>query len=198
MYRKQNKGDIETAISNLVEATRDELAILWTTRKGHSTPKGCSRTLLELAEAYGIQTHTFGDLKPSLRRKLEAKPNGISGENPDAQSEAVLDAAKVHRQALSSWENEDGWIMSAPYDTVADIPEMTNTDIVDLRVRLITLEGLMFSLLAKGSDPQRQMACDMAAYISPRPGFTPHALTVKAADHMTDLVDGSVQFRAVR
>lgn len=169
MYRKQNKADIETAISNLVEATRDELAILWTTRNGHSTPKGCSRTLLELAEAYGIQTHTFGDLKPSLRRKLEAKPNGISGENPDAQSEAVLDAARVHGQALSSRENEGGWIMSAPYDTVADIPEITNTDIVNLRVRLIALANLMITILVEGSDPQRQMACDMAASISPRP-----------------------------
>ena len=28
-----------------------------------------------------------------------------------------------------------------------------------------------------------------------RPGFKPHSLTVKAADHMTDLVDCAIQFR---
>lgn len=114
------------------------------------------------------------------------------------KSEPVLDAVKVHRQALSSWENECGWIMSAPYDTAADIPEMTNTDIVNLRVRLIALENLMIAILAEGSDLQCQMACDMATYISPRPGFTPHALTVKAAVHMSELVDRAVQLRTAR
>ena len=52
MSRKKSKADIEHAISTLAEATRDELAILWTCRKGHCPPKGCGRTLLELAEAY--------------------------------------------------------------------------------------------------------------------------------------------------
>ena len=28
-----------------------------------------------------------------------------------------------------------------------------------------------------------------------RPGFKPHSLSVKAADHMTDLVDRAIQFR---
>ena len=114
------------------------------------------------------------------------------------KSEPVRDAAKVHIQALSSWENEGGWIKSAPYDSAVGVPDMTNTDIVNLRVRLIALENLMIAILAEGSDQQRQMACDMAAYISPRPGFTPHALTVKAAEHMTDLVDRAIQFRTAR
>ena len=77
MSRKPNKADIETTISNLVEATRDELVTLWTRRCGHSPPKGCSRTLLELAEAYGMQARAFRGVRPGLRRKLEAKPNGI-------------------------------------------------------------------------------------------------------------------------
>ena len=88
--------------------------------------------------------------------------------------------------------------MSAPYATAADIPDMTNTDIVNLRVRVIALENLMIAILAEGSDRQRQMAADMASYISPRPGFTPHALTVKAAVHMTELVDRAVQLRTAR
>lgn len=77
MSRKQNKAVIETTISKLAEATRGELAVLWSNRNGHAPPKGCSRTLLELAEAYMVQTHTFGNLKPSLRRKLGVKPNVI-------------------------------------------------------------------------------------------------------------------------
>ena len=79
MPRKEHKANIEQAISTLVEATRDQLAVLWTSRNGSAPPKGCGRTLLELAEAYGIQTQTFGRLKPSMRRKLGAKAIGISG-----------------------------------------------------------------------------------------------------------------------
>jgi hypothetical protein len=130
--------------------------------------------------------------------RYRAQSNQHLEENMMPQSEPVLDAAKVHRQALSSWENEGGWIMSAPYDMAADIPEMTNTDIVNLRVRLIALENLMIALLAEGSDGQREMVADMAAYISPRPGFTPHRLTLKAAVHMTELVERAVQFRTAR
>jgi hypothetical protein len=114
------------------------------------------------------------------------------------KSEPALDATKVLRQALSRWENEGGWLKSQPYDPGVDIPDLTNVEILHLRVRLIALENLMIAVLAEGSDRQRQMACDMAAYISPRSGFTPHVLTVKAADHMTDLVGRAAQFRTVR
>jgi hypothetical protein len=34
----------------------------------------------------------------------------------------------------------------------------------------------------------------MAGYISPRPGFTLHPLTIHAADHMTDLLDRAARF----
>lgn len=78
MSRKHSKQNIENAILTLVEATRDELAALWTKRNGQAPPKGCGRTLLELAEAYGIQSSVHGGLKPSLRRKLASKPNGIA------------------------------------------------------------------------------------------------------------------------
>jgi hypothetical protein len=84
------------------------------------------------------------------------------------------------------------------YEPGVDIPDMTNAEIVHLRVRLIALENLMIAVLAEGSERQRQMACDMATYISPRPGFTPHPLTIKAAHHMTDLVDRAVQFQTRR
>jgi hypothetical protein len=36
----------------------------------------------------------------------------------------------------------------------------------------------------------------MAAFISPRPGFTHHPLTIQAATHMIDLVDRAERFRS--
>jgi hypothetical protein len=45
----------------------------------------------------------------------------------------------------------------------------------------------MISLLATASDQQLKLAHKMAGYISPRPGFTQHPLTVHAAAHMDDL-----------
>ena len=36
---------------------------------------------------------------------------------------------------------------------------------------------------------------EMAGYISPRPGFRQHPLTIHAAAHMVDLVERSLRFR---
>lgn len=79
MTRKQSNADIEHTISTLSETNRDNLAVLWSRRNGHPPPKGCGRTLLELAEAYAIQVSNFSGLKPRLRRQLENEPKGISG-----------------------------------------------------------------------------------------------------------------------
>ena len=101
MPRKKTKADIENAISTLAKSTREELAILWTSRNGHSPPKGCGRTFLELAEAYGIQTHTFGGLKPGLRRKLGTKPHGISDgvvEHKALKSRQLSQGTKLMRE----------------------------------------------------------------------------------------------------
>jgi hypothetical protein len=56
---------------------------------------------------------------------------------------------------------------------------------------------MMIMLLADGSDRQLQLAREMAAYISPRPGFTPHPLTTQAAAHMVDLVERAIHYRSV-
>lgn len=111
--------------------------------------------------------------------------------------------AELRRKALSRWDNEGG---AGPCGSqanhtsgkaVADVPELTNAELVQLRVRVIALENLMIAILAECSDRQLQVARDMADYISPRPGFTQHPLTTQAADHMTDLVDRAVHFRTL-
>ena len=80
---------------------------------------------------------------------------------------------------------------------LSQIPPLTNAELVQLRVRVIALENLMIMLLAQGSDEQLELACEMAAYISPRPGFTPHPLTIQAAAHMNSLVERATHYRSV-
>ena len=61
-------------------------------------------------------------------------------------------------------------------EVTTDAPELTNAELVQLRVRVIALENLAIALLAGASDRQLDLAHEMAAYISPRPGFTQHSL----------------------
>jgi len=105
------------------------------------------------------------------------------------------------QRALSRWDNEGGAGPNGPATGPAPdkekipIPEMTNAELVALRIRVIALENLMISLFATASDEQRRLVREMAGYISPRPGFTQHPLTIHAAAHMVDLVERSNQFR---
>jgi hypothetical protein len=72
---------------------------------------------------------------------------------------------------------------------------LTDVELVQLRIRVIALENLVISLLAQGSDRQLDLVREMAAYISPRSGFTPHHLTIRAAAEMIHLVERAVHFR---
>ncbi len=106
-----------------------------------------------------------------------------------------LDSSELRRRALSRWDNEGGALASMPTETRAEVPELTNTELVQLRIRVIALENLMIAILAEASDRQLKVAREMADCIAPRPGFTQHPLTIQAADHMTDLVDRVRHFR---
>jgi len=72
---------------------------------------------------------------------------------------------------------------------------LTNAELVQFQIRVIALENLVIALLAQAREPQLDLARDMAAYISPRPGFTPHRLTIHAAAEMISLVDRASKFR---
>lgn len=112
--------------------------------------------------------------------------------------EQVPDPSELRRRALSSWDNEGGALASMPHGALADIPDLTNAELVQFRIRIIALENLMIAVLAEGSDRQLHVAREMADYIFPRPGSTQHPLTVQAADHMADLVDRATHFRTVK
>lgn len=106
-------------------------------------------------------------------------------------------SSEIRRRTLTGWYNEGGALSSMPQETQTDDPNMTNAELVHLRIRVITLENLLIAVLAEGSDRQLQVAREMADYISPRPGSVQHALTTQAAKHITDLVNRAVHFRSV-
>jgi hypothetical protein len=113
-------------------------------------------------------------------------------------------ASKQYQLALSRWETDGGAASgyspasSISGNTQSEIPELTNAELVQLRIRVIALENIVISLLAEASDTQLALTREMAAFISPRPGFTHHPLTIHAATQMIDLVNRAGQFRIAK
>jgi hypothetical protein len=109
------------------------------------------------------------------------------------------EASRLRTLALSRWENEGGAAIDRA-DTGSDDeqiggPVLSNVELVQLRIRVIALENLVIALLAQAPERQLVLAREMAAHISPRPGFTPHPLTIRAANEMLSLVDRAGRFR---
>lgn len=117
-------------------------------------------------------------------------------EIPDAS-----DPSKMRESVLSKWDDKSEAgppALQADHksgEVPAEIPHLSNAELVQLRIRVIALENLVISLLAEAPDRQLDRAREMAAYISPRPGFTQHLLTTHAAEHMVDLIRRAAQFR---
>lgn len=118
------------------------------------------------------------------------------------QPDHVADSARRWREfALARWESEGGAGPAGPDsgsgfgEPKADSPPLTNAEMVQLQVRVIALENLVIALLAQADEQQLEGIREMAAYISPRQGFTPHRLTIHAAAEMISLVDRADQFR---
>ena len=71
--------------------------------------------------------------------------------------------------ALARWDYEGGAGPDGPQEGIArrevlpDVPPLTNTELVQLRVRVIALENLVISLLAEVSDLQLDHAREMAS-----------------------------------
>jgi len=113
------------------------------------------------------------------------------------------DRSRLRQMALQRWEDEGG---AGPGRLHADLtpadpqslgPPLSNAELVQLQIRVIALENLVITLLAEASEEALDLARDMAAYISPRPGFTPHRLTIHAAAEMISLVGRARKFRTI-
>jgi hypothetical protein len=119
----------------------------------------------------------------------------------DDASDSANAALKLRKRALARWDNEGGAELDGPQaasvavEAEAPMPDNGAAEIASLHVRVIALENLLITLLATASDRQIELAGEMAAYIAPRPGFTHHALTTRAAAHMNDLVKRATHFR---
>ncbi len=74
-------------------------------------------------------------------------------------------------------------------------PDFTQTELTRLRMRVIALENLVMALFAAATSRQHDLAREMASYISPRPGMTPHPLTIHAANQILHLLDRASEFR---
>jgi hypothetical protein len=105
------------------------------------------------------------------------------------------DRSQLLKRALSRWDNEGGagsdgpQEVRIPSDLTAAVPPLGNAELVQLQVRMIALENLVIALLAQASPKQLDLVREMAAYISPRAGYTPHPLTIHAASQMVHLVE---------
>jgi hypothetical protein len=108
------------------------------------------------------------------------------------------------RLDLSIWDNESGAGLHGNEDVSPSdptqltlLPAVTNAELAQLRVRVIALENVVISLLTQSSDRQLDRVRDVAAYIAPRPGVTPHPLTIRAAAEMVHLVERARHYRGL-
>lgn len=112
-----------------------------------------------------------------------------------------FDPARQRQLALSRWDSEGGLGACYPQESAVSGEgqsaklQLTNNELTQLRVRIIAMENLLIALLAEASDRQLGLAREMAAYISPRPGFTRHPLTIHAAAQMISLVERAGYFK---
>ena len=103
---------------------------------------------------------------------------------------------RLRERALARWGNEGGAKPASPRQSALPVPELSNAELVQLRVRVIALENLVIALLADGSERQLAHIREMAAIIPPRPRRTQHPLTIDAASHMLGFVHRAGHFRA--
>ncbi|MDH6186798.1 hypothetical protein [Polaromonas sp. CG_23.6] len=110
------------------------------------------------------------------------------------EDDAVMAARALQlREALSRCDNNGGEGLACPQDTfiageVQTEVHLTNAELKQLQLRVIALENLVTALLAEASDRQLDLAGALAAYITPKQGFTPHHLTTHAARQMKHLI----------
>lgn len=102
-------------------------------------------------------------------------------------------------RAIWRWDTDGGAGPGAGLPEMQlETPPLTNAEIVQLQVRVIALENVLTVLLAEASDRQLTLVREIATYIAPRPGFTPHRLTVHAAARITSLADRAGYLQALR
>ena len=103
----------------------------------------------------------------------------------------------IHRRAVGRWENEGGSLNEPPghSGTATVVGTVGDAEEVNLRVRLIALENILVALLAGAGEDRSELIREMADFISPRPGATPHRLTIEAARNMRAIVERAEHYK---
>jgi hypothetical protein len=115
-------------------------------------------------------------------------------------SEPSRDSKPVKEETLAQWDDEGGAEPDGPQHLAPekDAPAASSSpslaEWAEMKTRVIALENLVIALLSTGSEAQRAVARRMGEFIAPRPGATPHRLTVHAAHRMSDLIDRAERF----
>ena len=95
---------------------------------------------------------------------------------PDKKPDSAA-SSRQRQMALSRWDNEGGAGPGGPQgelvaaEVQSQAPALTNTELVQLRIRVIALENLVIALLADASDGSSTLPANGSLYLS-RAGFT--------------------------
>jgi len=98
-------------------------------------------------------------------------------------------------RALSRWDDEGG-AQTEQENQAPEDPQMSNAELVQLRVRVIALENIVLALLSESPEKTHEKVREMAKLISPRADATQHPLTTEAASHMNRFADRAARFRS--
>lgn len=105
--------------------------------------------------------------------------------------------ADAHERSIGRLEEvggaQPGLAPSDPGHTV--VGAIGDAEAANLRVRLVAIENILVAMLANSPDSQLDLIREMAAYISPRSGKTPHRLTVEAARNMLAIIARAEHYR---
>lgn len=133
--------------------------------------------------------------------KTHVPPGAPGAAGPRTARLPRREGPSLRRDALQRWDWEGGGTAVGMLSPAAERPaperalDCTGTELAQLRMRVVALENLMLALLMHGSVDQRAAADAMARYIRPRPGFTAHPLTLRAASRMLQMVQRASTLR---
>lgn len=124
----------------------------------------------------------------------------MTAEKDDCQ----LRREEIHLRVIGRWENEGGSVrawhreMYFQENPATVVGEVGDAEAANIRVRLIALENIIVALLANGAEDRLELIREMAEFISPRPGMTPHRLTIEAARNMLAIIERAEHYRKNR
>ncbi|WP_156357834.1 hypothetical protein [Sphingomonas sp. Leaf62] len=101
-------------------------------------------------------------------------------------------AAAFRAEALARWDNEGGALSygATVVPPVVDARHhLSDDELVHLRSQVIALEQTMIAMMAGGSDDQRALIHDMAAFVRPPMDAVQDPLMIHAGDLMDHMAD---------